>query len=86
MAQEAEKQAKSAEAKVAATERLREDVDESAKRPVRRQQRDASNGSLESHSKAELLDLAASIDIEGRTNMSKAELISAINKASRAKR
>ena len=42
---------------------------------------EATNGDLESHSKAELLDLAASMGIEGRTNMSKAELISAITKA-----
>lgn len=39
------------------------------------------NGKLESHSKAELQELAASLDIEGHTKMNKAELIAAITKA-----
>ena len=39
-----------------------------------------------SHSKAELLELAASMDIEGCTKMSKAELISAISEAAPAAR
>jgi hypothetical protein len=41
------------------------------------------NGDLESHTKAELLDLAAAMDIEGRTTMTKAELLSAIEKGGR---
>jgi len=66
LVEDAEQQAQSADEKV----------------PVAAQVRvEATNGNLESHSKAELLDLAASMGIEGRTNMSKAELISAITKA-----
>lgn len=62
----AEQQAKSADEMVAAAAEVRVE---------------ATNGDLESQSKAELLDLAASMEIEGRTTMSKAELISAITKA-----
>jgi hypothetical protein len=42
------------------------------------------DGDLESHTKVELLDLAAALDIEGRTAMTKAELISAIEKEGRS--
>ena len=41
---------------------------------------------LESYNKPELVELAASIGIEGRTNMTKGELVDAIAKASRTKR
>ena len=44
------------------------------------------NGELKDRTKAELLELAAAIDVEGRTNMTKAELIAAIKRASRATR
>ena len=46
----------------------------------------ATNGGLESHSKAELVQLAASVGIESRTNMTKSELVDAIAKASRTER
>ena len=48
--------------------------------------RTPSNGGLESYNKPELVELASSIGIEGRTNMTKAELVDAIAKASRAGR
>ena len=41
---------------------------------------------LESRTKAELLDLAAAIDIEGRSSLTKAELISEIQQAARTAR
>jgi hypothetical protein len=44
------------------------------------------DGDLESRSKPELLDLAAAVDIENRANLTKAELISEIKKASRTTR
>ena len=44
------------------------------------------NGGLQSYNKPELVELAASIGIEGRTNMTKNELVDAIAKASRTKR
>ena len=47
---------------------------------------DAIDNDLESRNKAELLELAAVVDIEGRTNMTKAELVSEIKKAARTAR
>jgi hypothetical protein len=46
----------------------------------------AVDNDLDSRSKAELLELAAVVDIEGRMNMTKAELVSEIKKASRTAR
>jgi colicin import membrane protein len=79
---EAEQQANDAEAQTAVAEGVRERSKTTAKRTVR----ELTDGSLESRNKAELLDLAATIDIEGRTQMTKAELVDAIAKASRTKR
>jgi colicin import membrane protein len=73
LAADAEQQARAADEKLAAAERVG-----SASRDI--------NGDLESRSKAELLDLAAAIDVEGRTNLTKAELITEIKKASRTAR
>jgi colicin import membrane protein len=83
---EAEQQANDADAQAAAAEEVRERSKTTAKRTVRELEGDATNGSLESYNKTELLDLAATIDIEGRTQMTKAELVDAIAKASRTKR
>jgi colicin import membrane protein len=69
LAEDAEQQARAADQQVAVARRL-------GGRPV--------NGDLESHSKAELLELAAAMDLEGRTTLTKAELVSAIKRASRA--
>jgi colicin import membrane protein len=66
LVEDAEQQANSADELVAAAAQVRVET---------------TDGDLESQSKAELLDLAASMEIEGRTTMSKAELISAITKA-----
>jgi hypothetical protein len=41
---------------------------------------------LEAYHKPQLVELAASIGIEGRTNMTKSELVEAIAKASRTRR
>jgi colicin import membrane protein len=83
---EAEQQANDADAQAAAAEEVRERSKTTAKRTVRELEGDLTNGSLESYNKTELLDLAATIDIEGRTQMTKAELVDAIAKASRIKR
>jgi colicin import membrane protein len=83
---EAEQQASDADAQIAAAEDVRERSKATAKHTVRELERDLTNGSLESYKKAELLDLASTIDIEGRTHMNKAELVDAIAKASRTKR
>ena len=73
-----------AEAQVKATERLRERTRTTAKRTARELESD--DGGLESHSKPELVQLAASVGIESRTNMTKSELVDAIAKASRTAR
>jgi hypothetical protein len=86
LAGEAEQQARDAEAQVKATERLREESTAPAKQTARRLQRESENGGLESYSKAALVELAASIGIEGRTNMTKPELVDAIAKTSHGRR
>jgi colicin import membrane protein len=86
LADEAEQHAGDAEAQVTAAEQLREQARATAKDTARRLERGTTNGDLESYNKPELMELAASIGIEGRTNMSKGELVEAIAKASRTKR
>jgi colicin import membrane protein len=86
LAAEAEQQASDAQAQVEAAEQLREQPKATAKDTARRLEGNGTNGDLESYNKPELMELAASIGIEGRTNMSKGELVEAIAKASRSKR
>ena len=86
LADDAEQQARAADERVAAAEQVGERAAASAKTTAQRLRSDQVNGDLDSHKKHELLELAAAIDIEGRTNMTKAELISAIKHASRTAR
>ena len=86
LAAEAEQHASDAQAQVEAAEQLREQPKATAKDTAGRLEGDAANGDLASHNKPELMELAASIGIEGRTNMSKGELVEAILKASRSNR
>jgi chromosome segregation ATPase len=86
LADDAEQQASDAEAQITAAEEIRDQSRATAKHTARELKRNPVNGGLESYNKPELVDLAASIGIEGRTNMSKAELVDAIAKASRSKR
>jgi colicin import membrane protein len=86
LASEAEEQAGDAEAQLKAAEEIRTYAKTAAKHTARELQRNPTNGSLKSHNKPELVELAAGIGIEGRTNMTKAELVDAITKASRTKR
>jgi colicin import membrane protein len=85
LAGEAEQHATEAEARVTEAEQLRGRSEATAKHTARELDRAPTNG-LESYRKPELIELAASIGIEGRTNMTKGELIDAIANASRAKR
>ena len=78
LAAEAAEQASEAEAQVKAAEQIREQSTATAKRTARELQRNPSNGNLKSYNKPELVELAASIGIEGRTTMSKNELVDAI--------
>jgi DNA repair exonuclease SbcCD ATPase subunit len=84
LASEAQQQAHDAQAQVKATERLRERTQTTARRTARELESD--DGGLQSHSKAELVQLAASVGIESRTKLTKSELADAIAKASRAGR
>jgi colicin import membrane protein len=79
---EVEQQASDAEARVKASEEMRDHLVATAKNTAR-ELRDTSNGGLKSYSKPELVELAASIGIKGRTNMTKDELVDAITRASR---
>jgi colicin import membrane protein len=72
LAADAEQQANGADSKAAAAKQLRDDANRQT------------DDNLESQSKAELLDLAAALEIDGRTHMSKGELVSAITKAKAA--
>jgi myosin heavy subunit len=86
LAAEAEQQASEVDARVAEAEQLRGRSEAAAKHTVRELDRDPTNGGLESYKKPELVALAATVGVEGRTNMTKDELIDAIAKASRARR
>jgi colicin import membrane protein len=86
LAADAEQQAKDADQRVAAAERVGKVTAATAEDTAQRLDARQINGDLESHTKAELLDLAAAIDIEGRTTLTKAELVSAIKRASRTTR
>lgn len=83
LAEEAQQQASEADAQVSAAEQLRDRPKAEAKNTARRLERDTANGGLAAYHKPELVELAASIGIEGRTNMTKSELVDAITKASR---
>src|SRR5215211_7754215 len=80
LADDAEQQARAADEKVGKASEV------TAKDTTQRLAGNEIDGDLESRSKAELLDLAAAVDIEGRTNLTKAELVSEIKKASRTTR
>jgi colicin import membrane protein len=86
LAADAEQQAKAADRRVAAAEQVGKAAAASSETTAQHLGRRPVNGDLESRTKGELLDLAAAMDIEGRANLTKAELISAIKRASRTNR
>ena len=79
---EAKQRASDAEARVEAAEELRERAAATAKQTARELDREGTDG-LDTYKKAELVDLAASIGIEKRTDMTKDELVEAITQAAR---
>jgi hypothetical protein len=83
LAGEAEQQTAHAEDRVKAAEELRERSVATAKHTARELRRETTNGGLKSYNKPELVDLAATIGIKGRTTMNKDELVDAITRASR---
>lgn len=86
LADEADQQASEADARIVEAQHLSERSEATAKHTARELHRDPTNGGLESYKKAELVALAASVGVEGRTNMTKGELIDAIASASRTTR
>ena len=83
-ARQAEQQARQAEAGVSRAEELHEE-EETVRMTTAATGRVNANGDLQEHTKSELMQLASTIGIEGRTKMAKDELITAIQ-ASRASR
>jgi uncharacterized protein YoxC len=83
LARQADQQASEAETQVSQAEQLREDSETTAKKAAQKLTRDTTNGDLKSYNKPELVELAAGIGIEGRTAMTKDELVKAIMRASR---
>jgi chromosome segregation ATPase len=82
LAGQAESQARVADTKLKTTEELRDQLVTSAKQTARALNQETTNG-LSSYSKAELVDLAAGMDIRGRSTMTKEELVAALKRASR---
>jgi hypothetical protein len=79
---EAKQRASDAEARVDAAEQLRERAVATARQTARKLDREGTNG-LDAYKKSELVELAASIGIEKRTDMTKDELVGAITQAAR---
>ncbi len=82
VAAEAERDARSAQERVAEAQRVQAATGDTASE-LTRQLNGAGTSSLKSMSKQELLDLAAAQGIEGRSAMTKAELATALGRASR---
>ena len=82
LAADADEQRRQADAKVEAAEAVRQRADTDAKTTTRKIKREQVNGDLKERTKPELLDLAAAVEVEGRTTMTKAELVKAIDKES----
>ena len=82
LAGHAERQASEAGKKVETTEELREQLVTTAKATAHALNRDTTNG-LSSYNKPELVELAAGMGIRGRSSMTKAELVSALRRATR---
>lgn len=81
---DANAQLRDAEARVTEAEGVGYQAAVAAKRTARGLQSDKLDLDLDSQTKAELLDLAAAMQIDGRTTMTKDELVTAIAKNSRA--
>jgi hypothetical protein len=80
---EAEQRASDAEGRVKAVEDLRERAAATATHTAHELDRETVDGGLDAYKKPELVELAAAIGIEERTNMTKGELVDAITKAAR---
>jgi hypothetical protein len=80
---EAEQRASDAEARLDAVADLRERAAATARQTALELDRETAEGGLDAYKKPELVELAAAIGIEDRTNMTKDELVAAITRAAR---
>lgn len=85
-ARDAEQQARQAEVRVSRAEKVRGRSEATARATAAEAGRLKANGDLQEYTKSDLMELASTIGIEGRTRMAKTELITAIREASRASR
>jgi colicin import membrane protein len=86
LAREVERPAREAEAQVGLAEELRERSAATARLTSDEGDGPLTNEELQSYTKSELVEVASTIGIEGRTNMTKDELVAAIRKSSRRAR
>jgi len=86
LARDAEQQVRQAEAQVNRAETARGRSKATARRTAGDAGHVKANGDLREYKKSDLVELASTIGIEGRTRMAKSELITAIREASRASR
>jgi hypothetical protein len=86
MTDQAESQARAAEERAAEADRARGAVGDQAAELVHDAEAAPALDDIADKTKPELLDLAASLDIEGRSSMSKADLVQAVRRASSARR
>ena len=80
---EAKQRASDTQTRVKAAEDLRERAAATAKHTALELDRTTTDGGLDAYESPELVELAASIGIENRSNMTKPELVDAIMKAAR---
>jgi len=85
-ARDAEQQARQAEARVSRAEEVRGRSEATARQTAAHTGQVTTNGDLQEYKKSDLMELASTIGIEGRTKMAKGELITAIRAASHASR
>ncbi|MEJ7722017.1 MAG: Rho termination factor N-terminal domain-containing protein [Ilumatobacteraceae bacterium] len=83
LASQAEAQASDADARVAEADGVRRQVSHEAANVVREVERNDATNDLNEQTKGELVELASSLGIEGRTQMNKDELVKAIRSASK---
>jgi len=86
LARDAAQQARQAEARVDRAEELHGRWEATARQTAAESGRVWTNGDLGQYTKSELMELASSVGIEGRSKMPKNELIAAIRAASRESR
>jgi colicin import membrane protein len=85
-ARDAEQQARQAEVRVSRADRARGRAEATARQNAAATGHVKATGDLQDYTKSDLMELASTIGIDGRTRMAKGELITAIREASRASR